>query len=446
MNRHPWISRLFWLASVLVLGLSACNPQATEVPTVAPTAAAEKTEIWLVVTEPEGSNAQQFQAQMAQEYESAHPNIKVKFEWAGYELYDQKIRGYIESGNPPDAFGSAISVLIQYAKEGMVAPLDQYLDQQNYEGDAAWKDSFYASLMAQDYVADAKNGAGYYAIPTQMHAAGIFYNAKLFADNGLEPPTTIQELVAQCETFKESGLSCFGIDGGFTPYLTIPFAYIASRVGGAQAYYDTALHKEGTSWADNPDWLTAAQIMQQLYDHTQPGFVGSAWPAAQVEFSQGKMAMMWVPTWLPSELKGTAPDDFQMGLFRWPPYEGGKGDQTVTQLNFNGYVMPVGARHPQEVMDFLKYLTSRHATEVQAEQLLIPSPTVGAQLPEELAGVADMLADSQTMPEGMGVDNDAPEWRTVVLEPLLADLALGAAPEEFIANLQQQSDEYYANR
>ena len=460
MNRIKRINLVLGLVLVVALALSACT-QATTAPTeppaptkadAAPAAneaeqpAAEATEIWIVVGSPEGSNEQIMLSDLTKEYEALNPGIKVKWEWAGYELYDQKIRGYVESGNPPDAFGGAIAPLIQFAKEGTSAPLDEYLDQKNFEGDATWKDSFFPSLMEQDLVADAKEGSGYYAIPTAMHTGGIFYNEKIFADLGLEPPTTIQEMLAQCETIEATGISCFGVDGGFTPYNTIPFAYVASRIGGSDAYYDTALYKEGTSWVDNPDWLKAAEVTQQIYNYTQPGFLGSGWPAAQAEFSQGKMAMMWIPTWLPAELKGVAPDDFKMGLIRFPSYEGGKGDQTVTQMNFNGYSMPVGAKHPQEVMDFLKFLSSREVTARQAAELLIPSPTLGTELPADLAGVQSLLEGATTVPEGMGVDNDAPEWRTKILEPLLAELALGMDPAEFIAELQKQSDEYYASK
>lgn len=453
---------------VIAMLVSACGQQATptagpanetqptqvsqtesttkEEPTIEAVPAGQSTEIWIVSSYPEGSGSQPYLVDITKEFEAAHPNIKVKWEWAGYDLYDQKIRGYIESGNSPDSVVGAISVLIQYAKEGITIPLDQYFDQQNYEGDAVWKDSFPSSLMDQNYIEDAKNGPGYYAVPTQMHVAGIFYNVKIFNDLGLKPPATIQEMMDTCQKITDSGLYCFGVDGGFTPYITIPFAYIAGRVGGEQAYYDTALHKEGTSWTDNPDWLKAAELTQQLYNFHQPGFLGYAWPAAQAEFAQGRMAMMYIPTWLPAELVGVAPDDFQMVMFRWPAYEGGKGDQTATQLNFNGYSLAVGGKHPQETIEFLKFLSSRHVTEGEAERYLTPSPTIGAKLPASLAEVEAIMKSSKMVPEGMGVDNDASEWRTAVLEPLLSELALGMEPAEFIKEMQSQSDDYYAKK
>jgi ABC-type glycerol-3-phosphate transport system substrate-binding protein len=279
-----------------------------------------------------------------------------------------------------------------------------------------------------------------------MHIAVIFYNVKIFEDLGLTPPETIQEMMEMCKTIQETGIYCFGVDGGFTPYITIPWAFIASRVGGEQAYYDTALHKEGTSWVDNPDWLKAAELTQELYNYHQPGFLGSAWPAAQAEFAQGKMAMMYIPTWLPSELVEVAPDDFQMEMFRWPGYEGGKGDPTATQLNFNGYSLAVGGKHPKETAEFLKFLSSRMLTEEQAERYLIPSPTIGAKAPPSLAKVEEIMSSSKMVPEGMGVDNDASEWRTAVLEPMLAELALGMDPAEFLQELQKQSDDYWSKK
>lgn len=473
MNRKNHVFRVICVLIVLVMVLGACGPEATpeEVepteepaateapqeaePTEAPAATeapeevepteapAAATEVWIVSSYSEGSGAQPILAELTEEYEAANPDVKINWEWAGFELYDQRIRGYIEAGTPPDAFGSAISVLIQYAKDGITQPLDEYFEQQNYEGDAKWGDSFYPALMEQNLVEDAPNGEGYYTIPTQMHTSGIFYNVNMFEEQGITPPETIQDLLAISEQLDAAGITPFAVDGGYTPYIARPFAYTASRLGGAQEYYDTVMRKEGTSWVDNPDWLAAAGITQQIFDYHQDGFLGSQWPVAQIEFAQGNMAMVIMATWLPAELQEEAPEGFEMSMFRFPAYEAGEADQTVSELNFNGYSVPEGAEHVQEVVDFLKFLSSRYATALQAERYLTPSPTVGAEMPDSLAVVKEILATSTMRPFGMGVNNDAVEWRTNVLEPLLADLALGMDPSEFIQELETQSDDFY---
>lgn len=220
--------------------------------------------------------------------------------------------------------------------------------------------------------------------------------------------------------------------------------YVGVRIAGEDVYYDTAMGKDGTSWVDNPDWVTVAEETQRLFGYFQEGFLGSEWPAAQIEFSQGLQAMMLIPDWLPSELKGQAPEDFQMDIFRFPAYYGGRGDQTASELKFNGFALLKDARHPRETVDFLKFLSSRYATGLQAEQFLISPPTIGAEVPEALEGSQKILATSKMIPFQGGLEADAAEWMSSVLEPLLGELAMGMRPGEFVQELQTQSDAFYA--
>ena len=445
------MKRLLQLLSIVMLVAfvaSACAPAATPAPTEPPAATEappeEVVEIYLFHQYTEGGGAQPVWVQLTEEYMAANPNIKIKWEWAGWEMFDQKLSARIEAGESPDAVWSSAAVQAIYAREGLTVPIDEYLAEPNYEGDSTWLESFYPSLIELSYVEDAAVGPGYYTAPTGMYSSGIFYNTDIFAEQGMTPPETWSELMEICEKLKAAGIIPFAHDGGYTPYNVRVFMYVASRVAGEDTYYDTAMHKEGTSWVDNPDWLKVAEETRTLFGYMQPGVLGSAWPAAQIEFSQGLEAMMIIPDWLPSELMAEAPEDFHMDIFRFPAYEGGKGDQTATELKFNGMALLKDAKHPRETMDFLKFLSSRHATGLQAEQFLISAPTKGAPVPEALAGSQNILATSKMMPFQAGVDADAAEWMGNVLEPLLGELALGMSAADFVAELQKQSDAFYA--
>ena len=82
--------------------------------------------------------------------------------------------------------------------------------------------------------------------------------------------------------------------------------------------------------------------------------------------------------------------------------------------------------------------------ELQAQEYLISPPLQEAEVPEALHGSKEIVETSTMVPFMAGIDRDAPEWRASVLEPLIGELALGMSPEEFIANLEEQSDGFYS--
>lgn len=430
---------------LLALLTTFCTTAPPAQPTAGP--AGEVIEIRLMHQFTEGSQTQPILAEYTEKYMQAHPNIKVTWDWAGWEQFDQKMQARIEAGDPPDAVFNSSPLIAVYARQGLLQPIDTALKEQNYEGDAVWADTFLSGLLQQAFVQDASTGPGYYAVPVDMHISGLIYDKDMFARLGLQPPQTWADVLDLAEKFKAAGIIPFAQDGGYTPYNFRAFMYLAIRIGGETAFYDTCLHKAGFTWAGNPDWLKAAQEFQNLTTkYFQPGFLGSQWPAAQTEWANGKMAMMIIPTWLPSEMLGTNVDTMKIGFVRFPAYTGGKGDQTATELKFNGFGVLKESRQPKATLDFLKYLSSRQFQEVHTAEGLVPSPVKGVALPAQLSDVNAMLADNPKMiPMMAGIEGDAPEWMANVAEPLIGELAAGTmTPEAFIAELQAQSDAFYA--
>ncbi len=431
----------------LLASLGACAPKATPTPTKAPMATSAPTEapteevveIRLMNQLTEGAAMQPLLVQLTEEYEAKHPNVKVNWEWAGWEMFEQKLQGHLQAGEPPDMVWNSVMVQTIYARDGLTVPLDEYLSEPNWEGDSTWLESFHAPLMDEAYIEDAKEGAGYYLIPVSMSTGSIiFYNKRIFDEQGIQIPKTWSELLEVCEKLKAAGITPFTHDGQYALSNVRAFMYVATRLCGEEAYYDTALHKPGSSWADNPCWEKAAEEVMKYFGYCQEGFLGSKWPSAQVEFSQSLSAMHVSPDWLPAELVPTAPEGFEMSVFRFPAIEGGKGDQTATESKSNGYGLLKDAKHPREALDFMKFLSSRYAMELQAEQYFVTPPTRGSKVPDSLAPIQEILAASKLVPFGTGIDTDAPEWRTKVLEPLLAELALGKSPADFVAELQME--------
>ena len=81
------------------------------------------------------------------------------------------------------------------------------------------------------------NGKVYAAVTHFPSIFGIFYNKKVFADAGLQPPKTFGDLSSTCQELSSSGTApIFEAGGSVWPTQILPFLYISeSNVDGAYA-------------------------------------------------------------------------------------------------------------------------------------------------------------------------------------------------------------------
>jgi len=395
-----------------------------------------------------GAGKQPLFEEWTKEFEKAHPNIKVKWTWGGSEFMTP-LRARFAAGKPPDMFPHNSANTHILAREGEIPmKLDKYLEGMNYEGDTKWKDTFLPGVIARAWVPDAADGPGYYGIPYETYVVGIFYNKDIFEKHNIEIPKTWSEFLDVCETLKKAGIEPLSADGNISFYNAWWFHWLSTRICGADVLYNTALNKPGTSWKDEPCFLEVARKARELVDkgYFMEGYEGSVWPAAQVDWVNGRTAMILMGSWLPSEMLAETPEGFRMDLFPFPIVEGGKGDPTTIEMKFNGWIIPKGAKHPEEAILFAKWFTSRWFQERMAKEGLAPAAIKGVPVPESQSGAVPMLAKAKKVIEFYGgLSGDAPEWLSKVLYPLWDLLFFGEiSPEEFIERLQKAHDEFYA--
>ncbi|MBA3074421.1 MAG: extracellular solute-binding protein [Anaerolineaceae bacterium] len=436
--------KLSLLLSVVIISallLAACGtPAATEAPvaTDAPAAATEApaaTEAaaepvtitwWHITTKDPGLT--EFQ-KMADDYMAMHPNVTIELTILENEAFKTKLTTVMQSGEVPDIFQSwGQGGMIEQVNAGLLKDITADL-----EGE--WGDS----LGALDaFAVDGKS----YGVPWDMGAVTFWYNKDLFAQAGVEVPTTWSEFLTVCETLKAAGITPISVGAGDKwPGMHI-WAYLVSRIGGAEAFSAAAASGDArTGSFEDEAFVQAGYELKKLVDggYFQEGFLGATHDDMNATFGNGKAAMELGGQWSPSVQAANSADTLgvkNLGMFNFPAVEGGVGLMTDIVGGGNGFA--IGKDAPAEAIDFVKYLTNLENQKIVASTGMGIPVAKGAS--ESIADpnmvmVADAVANStyyqlyfdQVLPSAMGsIINDA-------VQKIFAGTA---TPEEVAAEIE----------
>jgi raffinose/stachyose/melibiose transport system substrate-binding protein len=377
MNRKFWalISQLL----VAALLLAACGQQ----PSGGGSAATGPVTIRFFHKWPEPKHME-FYNFVIQEYEKTHPNVKIVMESVADEPYKDKIRVLMASGEVPDIYFSwAGEFSWKFARGG------QALDLTDAVMNSDWKDKIILSAV-EPYKWQGK----IYGVPMRINAKFMVYNKAMFEQYGLQPPTTWDEFLAVCETLKQNGVTPIAFGDEF-PWAASHYIgdFNAKLVDPAVRQADYLLTAPAEQLFTDPGYVEALSRFQLLMDkgYFNEGPNGISHSGARSSFIAGKAGMMYIELEeFVTVADGMGADAF--GFFQFPSGTGGKGDQKLLTGAPDGFMVYSKTKHPQEAIDFLKFLTSPEMGKEYVKRLGIPSAAVGAvstetALPIVVAGV-----------------------------------------------------------
>ena len=142
-------------------------------------------------------------------FQEANPDITVKMTHFPYADYRTKVAAAIPAGEGPDVVQLFYGWLNDYVAADLIQPLPA--------------DVFPASKIDAEFfpmVQAMKDGDAYWALPTAVRSLALFYNERLLEEAGVEPPTTLDEMIAAAKAMtKRDGagnLTQVGMTAGMT--------------------------------------------------------------------------------------------------------------------------------------------------------------------------------------------------------------------------------------
>jgi multiple sugar transport system substrate-binding protein len=289
--------------------------------------------------------------QLIEKFQAANPDITVKQTTFPYADYQTKVIAAQAAGNGPDVLQFFYGWLDKFQQGGVLQPLDPA--------------AFPAAEIEAEFfpiVTAVKRGDSYYGLPTAVRSLALFYNKKLLEEAGVQPPTTLDELVAVAKaTTKVDGGGNITQEG-----LTLDFAgqdhqwwreVLVRQFGGEP--YDA----EGNVAYNSDGGLQALQFYTGLQTTEKVGMTGFM-DEGQAAFKAGLAALTVDGTFRLGSFGQIT--DFEWGVVELPANADGFRSNYASYFA-NGIGAGAGGEEKAAAEKFLQYITSDEAMQVWLE-------------------------------------------------------------------------------
>ncbi|HEY9633818.1 MAG TPA: ABC transporter substrate-binding protein [Coleofasciculaceae cyanobacterium] len=301
-------------------------------------------------------NERQLLGQVLNQFESQHPNIKVKHEIIN-DQYMDVIKTRLIGDAAPDIFYLDAFEAPLMMKYGVLEPLNSYITEQ-----------FDLSDFQPSLVEAFQLGNQIYGLPKDFSTLALFYNEAAFnAAKVNRPPKSWNELrkfskKLTIDKNRDGRNEQYGL--GISPELSRQY-FMMTAFGGR------LVDKQGNAAFATSESLKGLQPIIDQYrkdkSSAQPSDVGAN--TGSEMFGQGKAAMVIEGTWAIPHLKETFPK-FEFATAEIPKV----GNKTGTMAYTVAYVMNKKTKHKDAAWQVMSYLTGKEGMKAWAsEGLVLPA-------------------------------------------------------------------------
>ncbi|MBM7572988.1 ABC transporter substrate-binding protein [Aquibacillus albus] len=295
---------------------------------------------------------------------------------------------------------------------------------------------------AVDLLKRLAGGKGLYAVPTELNLEGFWFNKQIFEENGLEVPTTWDEMLNVSETLKQNGVQPFAVAGKEKwPITRLINAYVM-RYYGVEAMEKVS---RGELDITEEGFVKAAEQVKSMADK---GYFGKGAntldaDAAVDMFLQGQAAMYYMGTWAIADFSNEDRNQIgidNIGFFNVPTVEGGVG--TLDEYNMNAGLIVAFSKdkYNDKMKEWTKAVFSDYGDRAMKDLGLISGFDV-AEMPEDVNPLTKLIS------EEIANVKDGALWfeanfdaRTKQVSEDNAQLLIsdGISPEEYMEELAKE--------
>ncbi|WP_035778380.1 ABC transporter substrate-binding protein [Butyrivibrio sp. MC2013] len=278
-----------------------------------------------------------------------------------------------------------------------------------------------------------------YAVPYSIIYNMIIYNKNVFADNGLEVPTTFDELLAVCEVLKSKGITPIALkNDGWAGFIWFQ-AMLAA--------YDPALYQGVCDGSIAYTDEKVVNVMHIWQDMIEKGYFSEPMQISDMDKSlaNGTVAMMLEPNYECKTLTGDygMEPEVDMSVFVVPPMNGGK---SIIFFEIAPLCVAKGSDDKEAAKEVLK---SWYTKDNQTVFTNVTGFLCTSQVVSENATANEMVRltqdDSKYELMLRYYENTDDSIRDVALDELMKFETRAAGADDILPVIQQKADEVFGN-
>jgi ABC-type glycerol-3-phosphate transport system substrate-binding protein len=289
-------------------------------------------------------------------FEEANPGVTMELATFPGDQYGAQIQTAVTGGQTSDVFGDLEGNIIVRVRAGGDLPFVDLTGKADVSG--------LTDSARQQVEVDGK----VYGCPLAAYTVGIAVNNPVFAQGGVEPPTTWDELRAACEALQTAGVTPMVLGGKDWVHTYFMYIGLASSVLGFEGY--EAL-RAGTRSLTEPELVAAAQLLVDLMPFYNAGFEATDYTTAKAIFANGQGAMMVAGTADFTGYRQVNPEA-DLSFIAWPgPAEGQKATTTGFELLYTASAF-TDSEKQEAAATFVNWLASADAQRLVSDNIAIP--------------------------------------------------------------------------
>jgi len=359
-------------------------------------------------------------------------NVVIEETGTENEQYKTKIKSAMSGTGGPDIFFTWAAGFSQpFVDGGKVIPLDEYLPDV--------QDKLLTGIT-DNFTYDGK----VYGVPYQMQVGPLFCNTELFEKYDVKIPETYEELLTAVQKFKDNDVTpmiCGAKD--LWPAMWY-YDVLALRTAGAELCNDAL---SGKASFDSPEFIDAAAKLVELTEMGAfgPSTMSVSWDNANVDFAQGKGAMLFNGNWVAGNVTAeTSTVNGKIVAKKFPIIDGGKGSATEYFGGAgDGYMINSETKDPKLAADVLFFICEKLAHDMYEANTGLPGWKVEvdeSKISPLTKEISDMTKDStgwvlwwDVFLEGA----DADTHKNLVVELMAGQIT----PEQFAKQMQKFNED-----
>ncbi|WP_424685773.1 ABC transporter substrate-binding protein [Enterococcus sp.] len=273
--------------------------------------------------------------ELADAYMKENEGTTIKIE--GLKDYDSTMQTRIAGGQAPDIFYRIDSISNETAKDYFL-PLD---------------DLGFTEKDITTYENAASPDGNVYTIADSIDYTGIVYNKQAFKNAGVtEVPQTISDLMAASAKLKEAGITPMGTayKDKWPIYPWIDFDVVATVMTGDPLNGKASIAEENNVINDNEKKTADILRDMNLNGYLESDVMSANWDQLKLDLAQAKMAMVYLPSWFPTQLVELGAAESDIGMFPFPEAKG------ILVSTNKVWGVSKDSKAPALAKDFLRYL------------------------------------------------------------------------------------------